>query len=182
MVNKGGGKLDNKDDAKKSASKTESYEVVSAKAICEAADGQWNAGKKECTCKNMSGEEITTSDSDECYVQVEEEELNTTQIVCEDKGGTWSDNKCNCKDANGKDITTANPVAECVKQEVAAPVEEEEVEENSLYAKCKAVNGEIKSGECWCKNIIGIPQCTRNPDRDCVKDVTEANRRAAQGK
>ena len=64
--------------------------------------------------------------------EVEEEELNTTQIVCEDKGGTWSDNKCNCKDANGKDITTANPVAECVKQEVSALVKEEESDKDPL--------------------------------------------------
>ena len=112
-------------DAKKAEEKAEKEEKKQQNQMsidaCKSVGGNWRPATKQCSCQDINGKTIKTSNIDDCIVQVEEEEidedddLNTTQIVCEDKGGTWSDGKCKCKNAKGRNITTKNPVMDCVK-------------------------------------------------------------------
>ena len=135
-------------DAKKTEKKAEKEEKKQqnqmSKAACDSVGGNWRPATKQCSCQDINGKTIKTSNIDDCIVQVEEEEidedddLNTTQIVCEDKGGNWSDGKCSCKNAKGRNITTKNPVMDCVKPSETTNDEEynKDNEEDNEYADC----------------------------------------------
>ena len=128
-------------DAKKTEKKQQNQ---MSKAACDSVGGNWRPATKQCSCQDINGDTIKTSNIDDCIVQVEEEEieenddLNTTQIVCTDKGGTWSNDKCKCKNAKGRNITTKNPVMDCVKPSETTNDEEytKDNEEDDEYADC----------------------------------------------
>ena len=123
-------------DAKKAENKAEKEENKQQNqmsiAACKSVGGNWRPATKQCSCQDINGDTIKTSNIDDCIVQVEEEkideddDLNTTQIVCEDKGGTWSNGKCKCKNAKGRNITTKNPVMDCSVDSDATNDDEEE--------------------------------------------------------
>ena len=95
--------------------------------LCEGAvckkNQEWDYAQHKCVKKKKTDDDNTgdgTGDSDEFIETVEEEveedlDFDTTQVVCEDKGGTWNpkNSKCTCVNAKGKKITTKNPVVDC---------------------------------------------------------------------
>ena len=116
-------------------------------------------------------------------VEEEDDDLNTTQIVCEDKGGNWSNGKCSCKNAKGNSITTKNPVNDCVKpsetsstekdkKEGSAPAEDKKkgLSETKIKA-CTNRGGALNSDStlCSCKDRNGRDIQTDNPITKCVK-------------
>ncbi len=106
-------------DTKETKNKDNKSEID--EAMCTAVGGKLTLTKR-CQCTNSSGKTITTKNIDECVAPTTEEEsiddeddINTTQIVCEDLDGTYENNQCKCKNAQGHNITTKNPVMDCVK-------------------------------------------------------------------
>lgn len=96
--------------------------------LCEGAvckkNQEWDYAQHKCVKKKKTDDDMSagTGDSDEFIETVEKEveedlDFDTTQVVCEDKGGTWNpkNSKCTCVNAKGKKITTKNPVVDCVE-------------------------------------------------------------------
>ena len=114
-------KKDTKETDQDKKKEQKEQETTATKAMCDAVGGEWRASTKRCRCTDSAGKTITTKDISDCTVDTSEEEIededdiNTTQIVCEDKGGTWSNDQCSCKNAKGRDIKTTNPVSDCVE-------------------------------------------------------------------
>ncbi|MBR2011695.1 MAG: hypothetical protein IKA08_00285 [Alphaproteobacteria bacterium] len=176
-------------DAKKAEKKAEKEEKKQqnqmSKAACDSVGGNWRPATKQCSCQDINGDTIKTSNIDDCIVLVEEEEieenddLNTTQIVCEDKGGTWSDGKCKCKNAKERNITTKNPVMDCVKPSETTNDEEynddEDDDLNTTQIVCEDKGGTWSNNKCKCKNAKGRNITTKNPVMDCVKPSETTN-------
>ena len=180
----------------------EEDELDTAGIVCGDLGGDWNSSTKKCKCKNANGKSITTKNPvSDCVKQearesvteeeVEEDELDTAGIVCGDLGGDWnsSTKKCKCKNANGKSITTKNPVSDCVKQDAAKTNELESDDSNAddntkaFQEACSSLGGKMTStGKCECKNKAGRTTRTGNPERDCVKPAVAATESTAKTK
>ncbi len=96
--------------------------------LCEGAvckkNQEWDYAQHKCVKKKSTDDDMSagTDDGDDFIETTEEEveedlDFDTTQVVCEDKGGTWNpkNSKCTCVNAKGKKITTKNPVVDCVE-------------------------------------------------------------------
>lgn len=181
----------------------ESYEDVSASAMCDSADGKWDENNKKCKCKNANGKTINTKNPEECFIETEEEiieedDLDSAAVTCDYQGGKWENGTCSCTNAKGKKIKTLNPLNDCVKPSEAGSAnggeksgaesakDKKKVLSATQKKACTARDGTLNADAtmCSCKDRNGRDIDTNNPINKCVKqnDSGQQNKNVAERK
>jgi len=181
---------ENEDDSKPGAAGRRCVEAggkwengACAGATCD--DGKkWDSSKNKCVKDKELDESEKKSEEGDNKDEEKDDSLDTAEVACGDKGGAWGNGKCSCKNKKGKDITTTNPVKDCVKpseagskndgkKESSEPADDKKknvLSENQKKA-CTSKGGTLNTDFtlCLCKDRYGRSVETDNPIKNCVK-------------